>query len=339
LHTDPISHPALSQNSAAGGAGGGAEGGGDGTPGTGGKATGGGVAIFADLTVTDSTIAANASIGGAPGIDNDGDPGGAGTGQGGGLWRSLGTATIRGTITAGNSATGGAANGADAFGSFTSGGYNLIQNTSGAAFTGSTFNDITGVNPQLGTLSNNGGPTDTMALAITSAAIDKGHSFGLTNDQRGLLRIADGVPSNPVGGDGTDIGAFEFHPGGGADADGDGMPDDFESFYGVSDPDADADGDGQTNLQESLAGTNPRSIASALRAVAPITRGSDLVITFEAVAYKTYRLERKLALTDAFWQSIAGVADLTPQTTGITSIAHPGGASQAQGFYRVRLLP
>ncbi len=41
------------------------------------------------------------------------------------------------------------------------------------------------------------------------------------------------------------------------DSDGDGMPDWFESFYKVSDPDADADDDGLSNYYEYLSGTNP----------------------------------------------------------------------------------
>jgi hypothetical protein len=46
-----------------------------------------------------------------------------------------------------------------------------------------------------------------------SPAIDKGKSFGLTTDQRGLPRALD-FPSiaNASGGDGSDIGAFEFNP-------------------------------------------------------------------------------------------------------------------------------
>ncbi len=41
------------------------------------------------------------------------------------------------------------------------------------------------------------------------------------------------------------------------DMDSDGMPDDWEAFYGVDDPYADPDGDGKTNLEEFKAGTNP----------------------------------------------------------------------------------
>jgi hypothetical protein len=70
-----------------------------------------------------------------------------------------------------------------------------------------------GANPQLGPLQNNGGPTPTEALPASSPAVDKGAAFGLTSDQRGVLRPID-FPSipNTAGGDGSDIGAFELQP-------------------------------------------------------------------------------------------------------------------------------
>jgi hypothetical protein len=176
-----------------------------------------------------------------------------------------------------------------------------------------------------------------------SAALDKGKSFGLLIDQRGLARVADTVhTANAARGDGTDIGAAEMNPFGGSlvDADADGMPDEFEVFYGVMDPNGDADGDGDGNLREYLNGTNPRNNSSfVLRIIAIVRNGSDIVITFNGVAGKTFRLERKDALTDTSWSNIAGVADVTPPTTGNAQHTHPSGALAPRAFYRVRLLP
>ena len=68
--------------------------------------------------------------------------------------------------------------------------------------------DRSGIDPQLGPLADNGGPTATHALAITSPAIDTGNNAVCPEtDQRGIPRPADGD------GDGTatcDIGAFEY---------------------------------------------------------------------------------------------------------------------------------
>ena len=70
---------------------------------------------------------------------------------------------------------------------------------------------IEGVSPQLGTLGNHGGPTQTMVPAGTSPVIDQGHSQSGTTDQRGGPRTIN-VPGmiDPPGGDGTDIGSVEL---------------------------------------------------------------------------------------------------------------------------------
>jgi hypothetical protein len=68
------------------------------------------------------------------------------------------------------------------------------------------------VNPQLGALANNGGPTQTQLPANSSPVVNKGSAFGLTTDQRGLTRPVafPGVPnSTAAGADGSDIGAVE----------------------------------------------------------------------------------------------------------------------------------
>ncbi|HPM82318.1 MAG TPA: choice-of-anchor Q domain-containing protein, partial [Candidatus Anammoximicrobium sp.] len=69
------------------------------------------------------------------------------------------------------------------------------------------------VDPLLGPLQDNGGLTLTHALLPSSPAIDKGNSFGFTTDQRGSQRPVD-LPAYPnaTGGDGSDIGAYEFAP-------------------------------------------------------------------------------------------------------------------------------
>jgi hypothetical protein len=66
---------------------------------------------------------------------------------------------------------------------------------------------------------------------------------------------------------------------------------------------------------------------------------NDVVVTFDAVTGKTYRLERKLALTDPGWASILGVSDLTAADLGAAQIADPGAAVLGQAFYRLRVVP
>ncbi len=107
---------------------------------------------------------------------------------GGGITNG-GTGTLANTIVAGNSATNA---GPDAEGTFTSQGYNLIGHPSGSS--GWVGSDLQNVNPRLGPLRNNGGPTQTHALLPASPAINaipkgtNGCGTEITTDQRGVKR-------------------------------------------------------------------------------------------------------------------------------------------------------
>jgi hypothetical protein len=148
-------------------------------------------------TIVDSTVAANSASGG---------PANLAIALQGPVTNSM---TLQGTIVAGP--TGGGPNCfVDAPATLTSNGYNLADDAS-CNLTGTA--DQPSTNPLLGPLADNGGPTQTMALAPSSPAIDKGVSAGLTTDQRGLARPIDfpAIP-NASGGDGSDVGAFELQP-------------------------------------------------------------------------------------------------------------------------------
>jgi len=124
---------------------------------------------------------------------------------GGGLYNSNnGTVTLANTIVARNIST----IDPDAKGTFTSQGKNLIGNTTGSSGWGAS--DLKNVNPLLGPLQNNGGPTNTHALLAGSpalGAIPVGTSRcatateATTTDQRGISRPQ---------GQRCDIGSFEL---------------------------------------------------------------------------------------------------------------------------------
>jgi autotransporter-associated beta strand protein len=95
-------------------------------------------------------------------------------------------------------------------GTFISLGYNLANDPSGF-LTNAT--DQIATNPRLGPLADNGGPTMTCSPLWGSPAIDKGKTFGLATDQRGIPRPYDfSTLTNATDGDGSDIGAVEFIP-------------------------------------------------------------------------------------------------------------------------------
>jgi Calx-beta domain len=227
-----INNSTLAHNSAQGGT--------AGTGGIYGSGVGGGIfASAGTLSINSSTLSDNR----ARGADVSGDdPNYPGSGYGGGLFIRGGTVLINNSTIAGNQAIpgllysdptaaysygGGICNFAgpgalqmydtiladnvaytadpDLYGSVTSLGHNLIgYSTGGSGFVAS---DLLNVNPLLGPLQNNGGPTQTRALLAGSPAIDAGDNANAPAfDQRGpgFPRIVNGT---------IDIGAFEVQPG------------------------------------------------------------------------------------------------------------------------------
>jgi CSLREA domain-containing protein len=184
---------------------------------------GGGVYNSSSLTIENGTVSGN-TAGKAGSPNNTGGDGGgiynAGTltlnnaavtnnttgetnigsenGRGGGIYTSGSTTTITNTILAGNTLGSGyqVNRGFDCYGTLSSQGYNLVQTIGdGCALSGGT-GDITGQDPKLSPLADNGGSTQTHALQNDSPAIDAGNpatpgSGGnacLATDQRGTNR-------------------------------------------------------------------------------------------------------------------------------------------------------
>ncbi len=163
----------------------------------GGMAMAGGTAELASVTITENTADANVS----------------GSGDGGGISQSGGSLEMRNTILADNQDR--TLEAPDCAGQITCGDYNLIGSYSGCTILGATSHSLFGVDPMLNPLADNGGSTETHALAITSPAIDAGNPFGcvgtdaslLNSDQRGEARTQDGDnDGTPV----CDIGAYEL---------------------------------------------------------------------------------------------------------------------------------
>jgi CSLREA domain-containing protein len=216
---------------------------------------GGGVYGYGAITISASTISNNVSSGSGGGIlfqygvlkifnttiSGNSGPGGAGLGTSTNSPVSLSNCTITGnvnsaavlsvsssvsvrnTIIAANDPAQG-----DVGGAFSSQGHNLIGNpTGGSGFTNGVKGDQVGtsgspLNPQLGPLANNGGPTQTHALLSNSTALDAGDNCvadaahcgdsdipQLTSDQRGagFNRMVDGPDADTTAT--VDIGAYE----------------------------------------------------------------------------------------------------------------------------------
>jgi hypothetical protein len=138
---------------------------------------GGGVWNQGSMRLLQATVTDNVAAGGA-GINNDGG------------------ITVLNTIVAKN--RGGECGGR----ALISSGGNLVGEA-GCLETNRLVSDLAGVDPQLGILADNGGPTRTHAISYASPAANQGTDLsplGIVTDQRGMGR--------PIGGR-YDIGAFE----------------------------------------------------------------------------------------------------------------------------------
>lgn len=127
------------------------------------------------------------------------------------LYAAVAAVTLENTIVAGNQGAQTGASGA----SFVTEGHNIIGDSS-SGFVDGVNGDRIGIDPRLGPLADNGGPTPTCALLSDSPAIDAGGT-SVANDQRGLPRGGDGDCS---GSGAADVGAFEFNAGRGLNFDG-----------------------------------------------------------------------------------------------------------------------
>jgi hypothetical protein len=153
---------------------------------------GGAIANGGGVTLTNCTVANNSAHNGG-GIANP-------TGNGG-------TLVLTNTIVADNNAT---FAGPDIFGTVNTADHDLVGNASGSMGISNGGGNLVGgngnpvIDPRLGPLQNNGGPTQTLALLPDSPAIAHGdNAKAPATDQRGHTRIDEA-------GETTDIGAFEF---------------------------------------------------------------------------------------------------------------------------------
>jgi hypothetical protein len=128
---------------------------------------------------------------------------------------------------------------------------------------------------------------------------------------------------------------------GAPDADGDGLPDNWETAHGASplepDADQDADQDGFSHRQEYLAGTDPQDPRSRLELGFTRLSASELKLSYAAQAGRGYTLQYRDSFTGGQWLDLAGQpAALTNRL--IEAIAPVVGPPRAR-FYRLVLVP
>jgi len=102
------------------------------------------------------------------------------------------------------------------------------------------------------------------------------------------------------------------------------------------DPVADSDGDGQSNAAEQIAGTNPLSSSSVLKATSTSVSGNDVNVTVATVSGRTYQFKSSTTLAAQSWSVIGAPVTASGPATVFT---HANGAGDPKRFYRVRVVP
>ena len=184
----------------------------------------------------------------------------------------------------------------------------------------------------------------------TNAQCEGSFSIGLpvpTDIPAGTVFIT-ATATDPAGNTSTYSATILEVSGGGVvvtDADGDGLPTDWEASHGLSDndasgdngPDGDPDGDSSSNLSEYLAGTDPNDSSSLLRITDIVRQGNDIRITWNTIGGRTNQLQVSTGLTE--------FVDLGPEITvpgagDVSTDAIDAGAfiNAQSRFYRVRTV-
>jgi parallel beta-helix repeat protein len=121
------------------------------------------------------------------------------------------------------------------------------------------------------------------------------------------------------------------------DGDNDGMPDDFENSNGLNaaldDAALDKDHDGWTNLDEYLAGTDPRSAADFFRATSVTRSGNNVIVKFRSSPGRIYQIEGSETLAAGSWTIRVPAAVATSSELTVSLPINNG-----RSFYRATLL-
>ena len=209
----------------------------------------------------------------------------------------------------------------DVYGVFNSLGHNLVLNTSGGTGFGQN-GDLSGLDPLLGPLADNGGPTSTHLPYAYSLVINAGRNLNVTpTDQRGLPRVAGGT---------IDIGACEVQAPPSiisyAWLQQHGWPTDGSVDY------ADPDHDGVNNWQEWQADTSPTDGNDYLHITSFTRSGTYNTLWWTSKPTRHYQVERCAMLNgQSGWETI-----ITNNVPGWNNVGFDNAGPHY--FYRIRAV-
>ena len=99
---------------------------------------------------------------------------------------------------------------------------------------------------------------------------------------------------------------------------------------------ADSDGDGVNDLDESIAGTDPRNASSLFQVLNATVSGGDFFLEWSSVKGKLYTVEYARDI-GANWEPLASIAASDAENKTSFTDSMPERTSNADGYYRVRI--
>jgi hypothetical protein len=176
-----------------------------------------------------------------------------------------------------------------------------------------------------------------LGLEAASGALTYTPAHGFSGTDSFTFHANDGQSDSPVA-------TATLHVQAPADSNANGLPDYWETYYGVSQPDADPDGDGLSNLQEYLANTNPTNAASGLRILrSSLTSEGHFVVTWSSVGGTRYRVQYRDgdfrgAFTDIQRSAAEEMDPAPPGTPATQNFVDPSPMTNGARFYRVAIV-
>jgi hypothetical protein len=182
-------------------------------------------------------------------------------------------------------------------------------------------------------------PTEGLLLNFdpTNGTVTYLPAHGFHGSDRFTFSVSDGIATSSL----ATMNIFVNPP---TDTNSNGLPDNWETRFGITDPTADKDGDGQNNLAEYLANTNPTNATSLLRVInANVQSNGAFGLSWSAIGGTRYRVQSSDTINGVFTDIQRPVADEmnngSPGADSTQSFIDTPASTNGTRYYRVKVVP